>query len=195
MTIKTIFTSFPILESQRLRLRQMTSADAEGVFQIFGDPAVTALTDFGTAQTLEKAADIIQMFAEDYAAGESIRWGITWKEANRVIGTCGLFAFDHQSQRAEIGYDLAQKYWRQGIMHEALDCLIRYAFGTIGLHRVEAIIDPNNQPSRNLLKKLGFQEEGILRERFFKGGIYYDDMYLGLLRRDYRINVQDLPSP
>jgi len=187
MTSKAIFERFPILESKRLCLRQMTAADAAGVFQVFGDPAVTALTDFGTARTLEKAAGIIAMFAKGYAAGESIRWGITLQDEDQVIGTCGLFAFDHHSRRAEIGYDLAQKHWRQGIMSEALGCVIRYAFETIGLHRIEAIVDPSNQPSRDLLKKLGFQEEGILRERFFKGGSYYDDLYLGLLRRDWRV--------
>lgn len=186
MTIATIFTNFPTLESQRLRLRPMTAADIADVFQIFGDPAVAALTDFNTAETPEKVVDIIEMFAEDYAASESIRWGITLQGADRVIGTCGLFAFEPQARRAEIGYDLAQKYWRQGIMTEALTCVIHYAFDTVGLHRLEAIVDPNNQASRVLLKKLGFQEEGILRERFFKGGVYYDDLYLGLLRRDWQ---------
>ena len=63
-----------------------------------------------------------------------------------MIGHLSLFNFHPQSGRADIGYGLACPHWGQGFMHEALNGVVDYAFGPLGLRRLEADIDPRNRP-------------------------------------------------
>ena len=70
-------------------------------------------------------------------------------------------------------------------MHEALDAFITYAFETLDLNRLEADIDPRNHASAKTLERLGFQQEGHLRERWIVSGEVSDTWLYGLLRRDW----------
>ena len=70
-------------------------------------------------------------------------------------------------------------------MPGALTLLIDHSFGELGLHRIEADVDPRNTASLRLLEKLGFRREGHLRERYFKDGEIQDSIMLGLLRPEY----------
>ena len=69
--------------------------------------------------------------------------------------------------RAEIGYDLAPAFWGQGVMPEAVGAVLTFGFTTMGLHSVEAQIDPENTGSRRVLEKLGFVQEAYFRENFY----------------------------
>ncbi len=71
-------------------------------------------------------------------------------------------------------------------MTEALHAMLRYGFETFDLHRIEAVITPENHASSKLLEKLGFRQEGVLRQRSFYRGHYVDDVYFGLLHTNYR---------
>jgi RimJ/RimL family protein N-acetyltransferase len=70
-------------------------------------------------------------------------------------------------------------------MHEALQALIDYAFGPLGLNRIEADIDPRNSNSARSLERLGFRMEGVLRERWIVAGEVSDTGYYGLLRKEW----------
>jgi len=87
---------------------------------------------------------------------------------------------------ANIGYDLLPAYRRQGIMTEALTEVLLYGFETIGLNRVEAFVDPRNIASIQLLQKLGFRQDGILKERTHFRGRFRDDVCFSLLAREWR---------
>jgi len=71
-------------------------------------------------------------------------------------------------------------------MHEALQALLRYAFQTLDLNRLEADIDPRNVASARTLERLGFQKEGHLRERWIVNGEISDTRLYGLLRREWQ---------
>lgn len=114
-----------------------------------------------------------------------LEWGIVLGIENRVIGTCTLFHLDEQNRRAEIGYALAREYWGRGLMSEALTALLDYAFSTLDLNRVEADVDPRNGPSAIILERLGFEREGLFRERWLVAGEKQDSLMLGLLRHDW----------
>ena len=70
-------------------------------------------------------------------------------------------------------------------MSEALEVLLRQAFGEMNLHRLEADVDPRKTPSIRMLEKLGFQLEGYLRERWLVAGEVNDTVFYGLLRREW----------
>lgn len=70
-------------------------------------------------------------------------------------------------------------------MKEALPYIIDYGFDRMNLHRIEAMVGPDNQASLRLVKGLGFVEEGLLREHYFIDGKFYDSLVFSLLKKEY----------
>jgi ribosomal-protein-alanine N-acetyltransferase len=184
MAIADVFRAFPRLATERLVLREMTLDDTDAVFALYSDDAVMQYLDIGTLTTPQQAADIVQFYMDRFRKQIAIRWAISLHGAPQLIGTCGFHPFDQEHNRVEIGYDLLPAYWERGFMTEALQAMLHYGFTTLELHRVEAVTAPDNAASRRLLAKLGFREEGILRQRSLFRGRYVDDVYFGLLHAD-----------
>jgi len=166
-------TSFPNLETERLFLHQETPKDAEAVFAVFSDPKVTQFHDLDTFTKIEEAFGVIERRAKRFEMGRGIRWGITRKQDNTLIGSCG-FTWDQQAIAADIGYELASSYWRQGIMTEALQTILQFAFDEMRLRFVTAEVMLDNIASKKLLSKLGFQSRGVLKQHGFWKGQHHD---------------------
>ncbi len=179
-----IFDALPTLESERLTLRRITEDDAHDLFAIFSDDRVTEHYDLYTFQELEEAYSIIDYFDESYEVERQVRWGICRRCDGRLLGTCGFVAlYEH---RGEIGYELGSAFWRQGYMSEALNVLLRYGFEEMALNRVEALVMPGNRGSAALLTKLGFRNEGTLREYDYFKDAYQDLCCFSLLKREFK---------
>ena len=176
---------FPRLEVENLILREIKLSDAEAIYRIFSDQQVLKYHDIEAFKTIEQAKFLIYSLSESFREQEVIRWGIAKKEDNIIIGTCGYSGWNKNRLRAEIGYELSQAYWRQGIMKKALSAVIGYGFEKMQLNRIEATVMLPNIASMGLLRKLGFQEEGILRERGFWKGNFHDLKMFSLLKKDY----------
>jgi len=179
----------PTLEAPRVRLRWLAAGDVDALFDVFSDRVMMrywsspALTEHSEAEAL--LARIHQQFAEKFG----FQWGIERKDDGRILGTCTLFHLDTRNMRAELGYCLASAYWKKGYMSEALTALIDHAFGVMTLRRLEADVDPRNENSMRILGKLGFSQEGLLRERWNVNGEIQDTAFLGLLAREWRGRV------
>jgi len=104
----------------------------------------------------------------------------------KLIGECSLFNLMPQSRRAEVGYTLAHEAWGKGYINEALVALLEFGFTQLGLNRVEADIDPRNVASARTLERLGFQREGLLRQRWIVGDEVSDTAIYGLLAHEWR---------
>ena len=178
------FANIPI-ETRRLRLRRLRESDAEELFAIFSDPKVTRYWGAATWTTLEPAREMIATDLSS-ATRTHLRLGVERKADDRLLGTCTLFNFHEACRRAEVGYGLGSHAWGRGYMLESLIALLQYGFDVLDLHRVEADIDPRNQPSGRILERLGFQQEGLLRERWIVGDEISDTAFYGLLRREWR---------
>ena len=177
---------FPVLDTPRLRLRPLAVADVPALFAIFNDQetmrywTTPAMTDIAEAEALLR--DI-----ESHAKAETrFQWGIARREDDLVIGTCTLFRIDRDHRRAELGYILRRNHWGRGLANEALTALFDHAFGALELHRLEADIDPRNAESIRLVERLGFKQEGHLRERYFVANEIQDSLIYGLLAPDWR---------
>lgn len=179
------FQEFPIIQTERLILRQMTLKDTNSVFAIRSDYEVTKY-NIGKAYTEKsQAEDLIKGIQEEYEEQKAVRWGITLKPENTVIGMIGFNYWHQVDDRGSIGFDLAQTYWRKGIMREAVTALINFGFTEMKLHRIEADASIYNTASIGLLKSLGFQQEGIQREQYYEDGAYHDLLIFALLERDW----------
>jgi ribosomal-protein-alanine N-acetyltransferase len=134
--------------------------------------------------TRAEAEGRIAEFIEDFDARKALPWVIATRAHDEVIGTCTLFRFEPRHRRAEIGYALRSDHWGRGFAGEAVALALDWGFRTLGLHRIEADIDPRNDGSRRLLKRLGFSSEGLQRERYLVGGEASDTELFGLLAQD-----------
>lgn len=182
----TIPIFFPTIETKRLILRQLTLDDADFVYQHFSDPGVTQyLLDAPPLASMEEAREIIEFYLEPEEKTHN-RWGILRKADQRLIGTCGFHKWEKNYFRAEIGYDLSSDCWGQGFMTEALPAAIYNGFERMKLNRIDAMVYIHNPASFKLLEKLGFKQEGILRDYFYLNETFYDHFLYGLLRKDWQ---------
>jgi [ribosomal protein S5]-alanine N-acetyltransferase len=174
----------PSIETPRLALRWLTPDDTDDLFAIFGDPDVCRywsrppLADRSRAEALR--AEIVAYFEER----SLFQWGVADRTTDRIVGTCTLASLSELHQRAEIGFALARSAWGRGFMTEAVSALLRFAFETLGLHRIEADVDPRNARSIKLLEQMGFVREGYLRERYHQNDEWQDAILYGLLHNN-----------
>lgn len=182
------------ITTARLTLRPLAEADADDLFAIFGDPAVMRYWSSPVWTARAQALRMVEGDREGHASGRcDLRLGLARRDTGRIVGTASLFKIDASNRRAEIGYALAAGQQGSGLMHEALTALVGAAFDhapgspfdDLQLHRLEADIDPRNTASAASLTRLGFQLEGLLRERWQVGGEISDSGLYGLLRPDW----------
>jgi ribosomal-protein-alanine N-acetyltransferase len=174
------------LSTARCDLRPLRSDDAAGLLRIYSDPEFVRYWNCAAWTSLDQATALIEDDQREIAKGERLRLGIFLRGQDTLVGTCSLFHLSEQCRRAEVGYGIAPAYWRQGFMFEAVGALLALAFDELGMHRLEADIDPRNTASARSLEKLGFQREGLLRERWIVGAEISDSAIYGLLARDWR---------
>jgi len=175
----------PTLTTSRLRLEAPQAGDLADVFMIFSDPVVMRYWSHEPWQSPEQAEAWLARVDSGHAAGDALQWAIRETATGVVIGTATLFKISPPNRRAEIGYALAQRAWGAGYMAEAMQAVIGHAFGSMGLHRLEADIDPRNEGSARALRRQGFTCEGILRQRWCVGGEWSDTGLYGLLAPDW----------
>ncbi len=178
-------TEFPVLETERLVLRQLVQGDAPSIFGIKSDPETMTYMETPPMADVSEAAASIASEAEGFAAKESLKWAVTLRGHGRLIGVCTLFRISAESRRAEIGYFLGRLYWGNGYNHEALTRIVEYGFGELNLNRIEADLDPQNLASAKAVRRLGFVDEGLLRERWIVAGKVSDSLLVGLLRSEW----------
>lgn len=173
------------LSARNLHLRPSKPADAESMFAMLSDPQSMKYWSDQPISDLDAAVEVLNRDLVSDAEGNSMCWAVCLNGQDKMIGKCILFQFSQQNYRAEIGYILNREYWRQGLMFQALEAVIDFAFNTLNLHRIEADVDTQNAGSLGLLEKLGFRREGLLRERWRVYGEWQDSVMLGLLKQDW----------
>lgn len=147
---------YPRLETDRLKLRILTKDHAMEVFKHFSDPFVTRYMDIEPCRNLKEAEEIIQYHEDDLGC----RWGIFEKARGCFIGTIGFHYLRKTDETfiAEIGFDLSKDYWGKGYVTEAVNEVISFGFSNIGLQKIDATVEPENQKSIKLMTKLGFNK-------------------------------------
>ena len=109
------------------------------------------------------------------------------KATGAPVGACGFHNWVPLHRRAEVGYALLDDRWkRQGIMTEALEFVMQFGFNNLHLLRIEACIGPWNDASIGLIQKLGFKQEGLMRQHYVRNGIPEDSLLFALLEQEYQ---------
>lgn len=174
------------IETDRLLLKGLDASDVPFLFEHFSDEYVCRyLYDAEPFTSISEAENLVATFTDPDRTGLN-RWIIVDKVSEQRIGTCGFMFWDRVNNSIEVGYDLRQAFCRRGIMSEALTAIFDVAFGEKGINRIQAIIYPDNVASWRTAEKLGFVREGVVREKHYFRGRYYDHYCYSLLKREWR---------
>jgi [ribosomal protein S5]-alanine N-acetyltransferase len=150
------FTPFPILTTERLTLRQLSTDDQQNIFALRSDPEINKYLGREPSKTIEDAINFISKVNENIQKNNSIYWVITLTNTKTFVGTICLFDFINEKDSCEIGYELMTKFQGQGIMKEATEKVIVYAFQTLEYQKIVALTHNGNQNSTKLLAKFNF---------------------------------------
>jgi [ribosomal protein S5]-alanine N-acetyltransferase len=124
-------------------------------------------------------------YAEDWRTDQAYNLFI-FAHDETLIGGIGLSNLRRGvSETASLGYWVGEPFARQGYMTAALPLVLDFSFERLRLHRVEAACLPTNIPSRALLARAGFQQEGYARQYLCIEGKWQDHLLFGILRDDW----------
>jgi RimJ/RimL family protein N-acetyltransferase len=177
---------FTFIDTERLRVRRFTQADAPTLTAYRNDPQVAIYQ--GWRVTAEAA---LRQFIADLEAiepgmpGGWFQFAVELRAAATHIGDVALFVDTADPPQGMIGYSFDRAYQGHGYATEAVQAVLRYAFETLTLHRITAAVDCRNQPSWRLLERIGMRREGHFLQNVYSNGEWCDEYLYALLRSEW----------
>jgi len=152
-----------LIETERLTLRELTTADAPFILELLNEPSFIANIADKNVRTLDGAVHYIET-----GPGASYRqhgyglYRVALKDGDTPIGICGLVKRDYL-EHADVGYALLERYFAQGYGYESAVAVRDWARATLGMDQLLGITSPDNAASIRLLEKLGLRFEKMIR--------------------------------
>lgn len=180
----------PALDTARLRLRRLQIDDAPAAHQAYGDPAAMRFWDMPPSADLEETERRLTR-----SLSVDPQWHATWTVLARrddqlpddqFIGMVNYHARQPWNRRLALGWITILRFQGKGYMQEAVSAVLTHCFTTLDTHRIEAEIEPENVRSARLAQRLGFQREGLLRDRLFVANQPRNVQMYALLRSEWR---------
>jgi len=176
---------------KKISLLQIGNKDVSQYFRIFSDPRVIEFYDIEPFYDINQANEAIRRIILQYEKGgfDGYRLGIYSNDnMEQLIGTIGFHNCNKEYYSLEIGYDLHPDYWGKGIAFEAVSEFIEMMYKNdfpFRVNRIMATTDLDSQRSIALLKRLGFYEEGVLRQYGFWKNQFNDVRVFSMLRKEW----------
>ena len=146
----------PILQTERLYLRELVDGDVDDLFAVLGDPV--AMQYYPHPFSRDEVVGWIDWIRSSYLENGFGLWGMVLKESGELIGDCGLILQEVEGERlVEVGYHLKRSHWHKGLATEAASASCRHAFETLPIDFVVALVRPENRPSARVAERLGLQ--------------------------------------
>lgn len=174
-----------ILESERIILKPVEPEDLPYLMEQRWD---ADLTDYIIHNPISSYNQ--QQWYEKICRNGDVALSIFYKEKPNekpvLLGAVGLYDFNMRHQRATWKtLRIPKQYQGLGLAFEASVMLIDYGFNTLNLNKITNDVFPNNESIIALLKKMGFKEEGRLKQHYFHQGKFKDVVIYSLLREEY----------
>jgi RimJ/RimL family protein N-acetyltransferase len=147
-----------MLETDRLKIRRLTEADLPWLIDMRSAEPVHRFLGGTKMQNAEALTKRLQFYIECYAKFGFGFCAMELKDSGELIGTSGLQPLEDTGE-IEVGYNLSEKYWRQGFGYECAYAWLKYGFETAGLDRIVAIAHPDNTGSWRIMEKCGMHYE------------------------------------
>lgn len=175
----------PRLTTPRLALRPIALEDANRLTELLQAREISENTlSIPHPYTLRDAVYFIRHQEAQCDGGEAAIFAISLRSTDTLIGALGLER-KQKHDCAELGYWLGKEHWGHGYATEAVEAIVEFGFGSLGLHRIHAGHFTRNPASGRVLQKVGFQYEGRLRDRLKKGDRYENYEGYSILRPEW----------
>jgi [ribosomal protein S5]-alanine N-acetyltransferase len=167
-------------------LRPLRAADAPAYSGAFRDDQELGRL-LGVAEDPSEAdvAKRAEEAAERARIGRNVRLAICAAVDGEFLGEVGLHSFAWKHRRCELGVFLIPAVRGRGFARDAIACVLRWAFDDLAIERMEMATTPDNVPTRELARRIGFEEEGLQRKRFIEQGARVDMVVFGLLASEW----------
>jgi len=175
----------PRLETDRLRLRPFVAEDAVQLAELAGAREIAdTMISIPHPFSIAAARTTIEANAANFQSGRSIHFAIEGKGAARLDGCVELRHVDSEHSQAELSFWIGKPAWGHGYASEAARVVVRFGFDDLDLNRIYAYHMVRNPASGAVLRKAGMKQEGILRDRVRKSGVFEDVALYAILRSD-----------
>lgn len=181
-----------IIRGSKLNLRPISrksiTTDSQNIVKWVADPDTSqALRYFSFFQGAITLGRQLQYFTQILNSSNDQMFVIE-TTTGEFLGTCGLHEIDWANDNLRIGIIIFNKnYWRRGYGTAALNLLLRFAFKTLKMNKVYLTARADNDLAIKIYKKLGFQEEGVMRSEYrVKGGVYIDLLMMSILAPEWK---------
>ena len=176
------------ITTNRLIIRELLPTDLGDFHDYRSNPEVTKYQGFDVMD-LKQAEDFIKKNAFNVFGkpGEWIQYGIENIETQKLIGDCAIKLDLYDIRIAEIGITISHFHQKKGFAKEVLTGILNFLFYTKEIHRVVEIVDVENTASINLLKSLGFRQEGHFLENIFIKGKWDSEFQFAMLKREWEL--------
>ncbi len=176
----------PVLETARLVLRPFSSGDAPKVAELAGRREIADTTTSIPHPYSERCArDWIQGVLQGRREGKEAVFAVVTKTGKELVGAAGLRDINPEHKQAELGFWIGVDWWRQGFATESAQALLQFGFEILKLNRIYARHMLRNPASGRVLKRIGMNLEGVLRDAVCKWGTYEDVALLAIIRHDW----------
>ncbi len=165
----------PSLQTARLRLRPFVADDASIVSQLAGTPDIALRTiSIPLPYSLTAAKTWIAGLPHLYRTGAAVHFALSLLETKELIGSIALRQIDEKNANAELEIWIGIPWQRRGYGSEALQEVLNFAFDKLNLHRIYSYHVAGLEDSSGFMQKLGFFQEGVLRDALRKEGRFLD---------------------
>jgi [ribosomal protein S5]-alanine N-acetyltransferase len=181
------YSGTPKIETDRLILRKFEMTDAQSVFDHWlSDERVTDNRINPAHKSVSETVERVQNIISQYESEDFCYWAIELKDTGELIGEIDLYDFDKATENCEVSYSLGFKWWNQGYGTEALKAVVEFGFRTMNIHKITAAHNTDNPASGRIMRKVGMEQEGIIRHMIRNSKNQYKDCAVyGLLQEDY----------
>jgi RimJ/RimL family protein N-acetyltransferase len=174
-----------MLSGKRVVLRTIEQADLPRLWELLEDPEVAVLSEVGPIAPVSLARYEARFEEQTEDPPKDQTWFAIEVDGD-VIGQGGLYGIDHFNQRCELGIALGRDYWGKGFGQDAIRTLVRYAFSYLNVNRVSLQVLANDPRAIGAYRKVGFVEEGRLRQQAWIRGHFQDELVMSVLREEWK---------
>ena len=175
----------PVLTGRLARLRELRPSDAPSLFSLLTTDEVARFIS-PPPTTVEGFERFIAWTLQQRAAGTYACFAVTIVGQDTAIGIFQVRETEPGFDTAEWGFALGSPFWGTGLFREGAELVLKFAFDTIGVHRLEARAALRNGRGNGALRKIGAVQEGVLRKSFLRQGEYLDQALYAIVDEDWR---------
>jgi len=184
--------TLPPITGDSVTIREVVPADGPALFELLADPRVSA--HMSTPPPSVRAFEGFIAWARGQReAGHGFCYGIVPHGLEDAVGIIQLRTVDPSCAVAELGFAIGAAFWATGVFVEAADLLARFAFETLGTHRLEARVTPTNGRGNGVLQKLGANVEAVLSKSLAREGRFEEQFLWSLTADAWRQRTLDRP--